>query len=188
MMMLCPTTQTHAVFVSKSRSATDRSVTRVSCELLKHMMRRFAFHTARPTYQQQHRRWNQNQRRAMAAAALAGGGAVMAVSVWYQRSIQDRRIERLKHYKAEMDNNSKAETDERRPDTNSSTSCKDDLMNECPLCRLYGSGPCGTLFWKWHFCTNEYVDDYVRQCAAEFAEFEACLEKHDDYEDDTAKE
>ena len=52
---------------------------------------------------------------------------------------------------------------------------------DCPLCQKFGRGPCGDLFYAWLECTDANPDDATNQCAMQFNQFQACLEREEDY-------
>ena len=67
-------------------------------------------------------------------------------------------------------------------DKNSVDKENDSDSEECPMCREYLAGPCGTQFQSWLDCTNRHNknnnNDYVVQCKDYFEELQRCLEQH----------
>ena len=53
--------------------------------------------------------------------------------------------------------------------------------SDCPLCRKYSQGPCGTLFQTWRQCTKHHEETYLKDCAQQFEKLQSCLEQHQDY-------
>lgn len=60
--------------------------------------------------------------------------------------------------------------------------------SDCPMCKEYLAGPCGTQFKSWLECTNQQ-SDYVVQCKDLFEALHRCLDEHDssDSESDNNK-
>jgi hypothetical protein len=71
----------------------------------------------------------------------------------------------------------------------SSISETNDSNEDCPICRKYSQGPCGTIFRQWLTCTdaNKGIDPETKQewhltkCSHLATPLAQCLQKHESY-------
>ena len=71
-----------------------------------------------------------------------------------------------------------------------SISKKEEDEEDCPLCKKYSQGPCGTIFKKWLSCTDQYKNMthpttgeelHLTNCSHIAEKLAHCLEKHVEY-------
>jgi len=53
---------------------------------------------------------------------------------------------------------------------------------DCPICKKFSSGPCGSIFQRWRDCIDENTNSSDK-CDALVKELSVCLQQHQDYYD-----
>jgi hypothetical protein len=111
---------------------------------------------------------------------LVATSGSLALAAWHfskRRSFSNGSTTTAPSGRHASHNGSHIETSE----IDATTTTINDNTLDCPICRKFSRGPCGTLFQTWYDCTEANPQNEVDACADAFAQFQQCLDQNEAY-------